>query len=67
MRARHHEGRGRGNEVRIEIIFTDCHVGTIGAEEYQGEGVLVADAENDEGRQAFRIGLDMADIDSLAL
>ena len=46
----------------VEIVDADSHVSAVLAEEDVRIGTGAFDAENDRGRQAIRIGLDVADI-----
>ena len=59
-------GAGRLEEGRVHVVGVQRHVGAVLAIEDQGEGVGIADAEEDQGRQP-RLVLDHAvDSDALA-
>ena len=67
MRAGHQNGPCRGDEVGIDVLFRDRHVGAVLAIEDQRKLLAVPDSENDERRQPFRVGDDMACINPLAV
>jgi hypothetical protein len=54
-----------GDEGRVNVVFAQRHVGTVLAIEDQREPVLIADAQQNQRRQAFRVGPDASHIDAL--
>ena len=67
MCSRHENSLGRGDEIRIDILFPNRHVGAVLAIKDQRELLAVANAKNDERRQPFRIGEDITCVDALAV
>ena len=67
MRAGHHQSTGRGDEGLVDIALRQRHIGAVLAIEDQRKRLSVADAEDDQRRQALGIDLQPAGVDALAL
>ena len=67
MSARENDGPGGTDEVGIDVVLGQRHVGAVLAVEDEREGLRVADPQDDQRRQAFRVGLHTAGIDAFAL
>ena len=67
MRARGHNRARRADIVRVNIIHRQTHIGTVLAIENQRELLLIADAQQHQGRQTLGVGLDPRHIHALAL
>ena len=56
-----------GDEVRVDVVRRQRHVGAVLAVEDQRKPLLVPDAEQHQGRQAMRIGDDAPDVHPFGL
>ena len=66
MSARENDGSGGTDEVGIDVVLGQRHVGAVLAVEDEREGLLVADPQDDQRGQAFWVGLHTAGVDALA-
>jgi hypothetical protein len=66
VRAGHQHRAAARDEARIDVVGNESHVGAALAIEHVRKVVAPADGEEDEGREAVRIGADLRDIDAFA-
>ena len=64
MGARDHDGAGGCDVVLGDVGLGQRRIGAVLALEDQGEGVAVADAQDDERGEPVGIGLDAPDVDA---
>ena len=62
VRAGGEDAAGLGDELRVDIVGRERHVGAVLAVEDQREAFLIADTEQDERREALRVGDDTAHV-----
>ena len=62
-----HHGLGGGDVVRVDVAFGEGHVGAFLTVENERKGIRVANAENDQRRQPFRVRDQSRRIHALAL
>ncbi|SMX30639.1 hypothetical protein TRP8649_04783 [Pelagimonas phthalicica] len=67
MRARGDNRPRAADEIRVDILFGQPHIGAVLAVENQRKLFFVANAQQDQRGQTVRIGLDPVRIDPLAL
>ena len=66
VRSRRHDRPCGPDQILVDVVLAERHVGAILAIEDEREVLPVADAEDDEGRQALGVHLHTARVDPLA-